>query len=132
MKTLLKISMATVLVIFVAGTTDAQTVTVTSDTLKSKVESKEAGNRAVSDDKGNEVSRQARSGLAGDQGKGVARQARNQATGNQDKAVKQVKSARPDMSKATGARPPVIVRPGGSVIPKGVGKPAGAGKKGGR
>ncbi|MBN2633978.1 MAG: hypothetical protein JXR66_10500 [Bacteroidales bacterium] len=45
--------------------------------------------------------------------------------------VKQVKSARPDWSKAKGARPN-IVRPGGSNIPKGVGKPGGAGKPGGR
>ena len=37
--------------------------------------------------------------------------------------IKQVKTARPDMSKARGARPPDIVRPTGSRIPKGVGKP---------
>lgn len=40
--------------------------------------------------------------------------------------VKQVRSARPDMSKSRGARPPDIVRPSGSRIPRGVGKPAGA------
>ncbi|HPI69086.1 MAG TPA: hypothetical protein PL003_07690, partial [Bacteroidales bacterium] len=39
--------------------------------------------------------------------------------------VKQVKGARPDMSKARGARPN-IVRPSGSGIPRGVGKPGGA------
>jgi hypothetical protein len=44
--------------------------------------------------------------------------------------VKQVKSARPDMSKSRGARPPDIVRPSGSRIPKGVGRPAGAGRHG--
>ena len=44
--------------------------------------------------------------------------------------VKQVKSARPDMSKSKGARPPDIVRPSGSRIPKGVGRPAGAGRHG--
>ena len=47
------------------------------------------------------------------------------------KAVKQVRSARPDMSKAKGARPN-IVRPSGSNIPKGVGKPGGARRIGGR
>ena len=47
------------------------------------------------------------------------------------KGVKQVKSAKPDMSRAKGARPN-IVRPSGSGIPKGVGKPAGAGRPGGR
>lgn len=54
------------------------------------------------------------------------------AKANAGRAVKQVKSARPDMSKAAGARPPTIVRPGGSGIPKGIGKPAGVGRKGGR
>jgi len=53
---------------------------------------------------------------------------RNEAT----KTVKQVKGKRPDMSKARGARPPMIVRPSGSGIPKGAGKPGGAGRKGGR
>jgi hypothetical protein len=46
--------------------------------------------------------------------------------GNKNQSVKQVKSARPDMSRSRGARPPDIVRPSGSRIPKGVGKPAGA------
>jgi hypothetical protein len=45
-------------------------------------------------------------------------------------SVKQVKSARPDMSKSRGARPPDIVRPSGSRIPKGVGRPAGAARHG--
>ncbi len=45
-------------------------------------------------------------------------------------SIKQVKSARPDMSRAKGARPPDIIRPSGSRIPKGVGRPAGAGKPG--
>jgi len=52
--------------------------------------------------------------------------------GNASQKIKQVKGARPDMSKARGARPPVIVRPSGSRIPKGVGRPAGAGKAGHR
>jgi hypothetical protein len=50
--------------------------------------------------------------------------------GNKNGSVKQVKSARPDMSKSRGARPPDIVRPSGSRIPKGVGRPAGAGRHG--
>ena len=45
---------------------------------------------------------------------------------NKAGAIKQVKSARPDMSKARGARPPDIIRPSGSRIPKGVGRPGGA------
>lgn len=48
------------------------------------------------------------------------------------KTVKQVRrSARPDMTKAKGARPN-IVRPAGSKIPKGVGKPGGMKRIGGR
>jgi len=46
--------------------------------------------------------------------------------------VRQVRGGRPDMSKAGGARPPIIVRPAGSGIPRGVGKPGGAGRYGGR
>ena len=51
---------------------------------------------------------------------------------NGSQAPKQVKGGRPDMSKARGARPPMIVRPSGSGVPKGVGKPGGVGRKGGR
>jgi hypothetical protein len=50
--------------------------------------------------------------------------------GSSGGSVKQVKSARPDMSKSRGARPPDIVRPSGSRIPKGVGRPAGAARHG--
>jgi hypothetical protein len=53
-------------------------------------------------------------------------------TNTKAKDVKAVRSSRPDMTKARGARPPVIVRAGGLGIPKGVGKPTGIGKKGGR
>ena len=49
---------------------------------------------------------------------------------NKTGSVKQVKSARPDMSRSRGARPPDIVRPSGSRIPQGVGRPAGAGRHG--
>ena len=52
--------------------------------------------------------------------------------GNGIQSVKRVRSGRPDMTKARGARPPLIVRPSGSGIPKGVGKPGGAGRKVGR
>jgi flagellar biosynthesis component FlhA len=45
-------------------------------------------------------------------------------------SIKQVRSARPDMSKARGARPPQIERPSGSRIPKGVGRAGGAIKPG--
>jgi hypothetical protein len=59
------------------------------------------------------------------------KESNNKQTGKVDnnagsKSMKQVKAARPDMNKARGARPPDIVRPTGSRIPKGVGKPTGA------
>ena len=57
----------------------------------------------------------------------VKAQVKTQAGGNENAAVKQVRSARPDMSKARGARPGSVVRPSGSRIPKGVGRPKGAG-----
>ena len=57
-------------------------------------------------------------------------------TGNQmsngKTKVKQLKGARPDMSKTRGARPPYIERQPGSGIPKGIGKPGGAFKPGRR
>ena len=55
-----------------------------------------------------------------------------QEKGNSLKTIKQVKGARPDMTKARGARPPSIVRPSGSGIPRGAGRPGGAMKRGGR
>lgn len=51
---------------------------------------------------------------------------------NKAGSIKQVKAARPDMSKVRGARPPDIIRPSGSRIPKGVGKPGGAVRPGRR
>jgi len=57
---------------------------------------------------------------------------RNGWSNNPSKTVKQIKGARPDMSKARGARPPQITRPSGSGVPRGMGKPGGAGRKPGR
>jgi hypothetical protein len=59
-------------------------------------------------------------------------QAMNAGKNNPSKAVKQIKGARPDMSKARGARPPQITRPSGTGVPRGMGKPGGAGRKPGR
>jgi hypothetical protein len=49
----------------------------------------------------------------------------DQTDGNKT-GIKQVRSARPDMSKSRGARPPFVTRPAGSGIPKGAGIPGGA------
>jgi hypothetical protein len=59
-------------------------------------------------------------------------QNQNATSGNAVKAVKQVRNARPDLTRMSGARPPVITRPSGGGIPKGAGRPGGAGPKGGR
>ena len=45
---------------------------------------------------------------------------------NENTTIKQLKGARPDMSKSRGARPPYIERQAGSGIPRGIGKPGGA------
>ena len=59
-------------------------------------------------------------------------QARSQSQKGDANGVKQVHSARPDWSKARGARPASVERPSGSRIPKGAGKPRGAKGPGGR
>jgi hypothetical protein len=64
-----------------------------------------------------------------DPAKGSARAPQSGNSGN--KVIKKLTNARPDMSKARGARPNII-RPSGSGIPRGVGKPGGAGKMRGR
>jgi uncharacterized protein YxeA len=59
-------------------------------------------------------------------------QAKVQSQKGNASGVKQVSSARPDWSKARGARPASVERPSGSRIPKGAGKPRGAKGPGGR
>ena len=59
-------------------------------------------------------------------------QAKGQSQKGNANGVKQVHSARPDWSKAKGARPASVERPSGSRIPKGAGKPRGAKGPGGR
>jgi outer membrane biogenesis lipoprotein LolB len=56
----------------------------------------------------------------------VKTQAQVKAQGSNTAGIKKVNSARPDWSKARGARPASVERPSGSRIPKGVGKPGGA------
>ncbi|MFO7575511.1 MAG: hypothetical protein R6W67_10195 [Bacteroidales bacterium] len=116
MKGIKKILFILALMIFSSFMMSAQTVTVVNDTMKVRVETKSTVSEVQGNQKGNIISQRARRS-AGD---------------NPSKAIKQVKGAKPDMSKAKGARPPVVIRPGGTAIPKGVGKPTGVGRKGGR
>lgn len=103
-----KLFFAIVLFLFAGHTSFAQVGSLQKDTLMVKVKKTEStGNSKEQNIKGSD----------------------NKQSGkieNNAGSIKQVKAARPDMSKARGARPPDIVRPTGSRIPKGVGKPAGA------
>jgi hypothetical protein len=105
-----KIFLIVLLIIFAGRTGFAQVVYQQNDTLKVQVKRVEStGNN--DDQNTKEVNNNQQ-----DNG--------NNNAGSQ--SIKRLKSARPDMSKARGARPPNIVRPTGSRIPNGIGRPAGA------
>jgi hypothetical protein len=108
-----KIIAILVLIVFTGHKLWAQTDIPQIDTLKTQVQK----DQSVS--QGKEQKTKAQGNTQNGKGNGV-------------QAVKRVRSGRPDMTKARGARPPIIVRPSGSGIPRGVGKPGGAGRKGGR
>jgi hypothetical protein len=113
MRNILKIFLFVVLSIFFGGRSFAQGSIQQADTVK--IKQKETGSSLKKDGKNS------------DSGKNKQKAA-DQKTGS--KGIKQIKGARPDMSKARGARPPDIERPSGSRIPKGVGRPGGAMKPG--
>jgi uncharacterized protein YlxW (UPF0749 family) len=113
MKSSYKIVLVVVLMLFAGFKGYSQTVTQKVDSLQIR---EKQGQTTVNADKQNQ------------KGNAYGQTNRNNAT----KSVKQVRGGRPDMSRAKGARPPMIVRPSGSGIPKGVGKPGGVGRKGGR
>ena len=124
MKNLNKILIFTVLLAMTGVFCKAQTVTVIPDSASLTMNTTQKDEK-VQDQNQNKVQ---------DKNQGQQQNANQQRAGNRNnaanKSVKQVKSAKPDLSKAKGARPN-ITRPSGSGIPKGVGKPGGAGKKGG-
>jgi hypothetical protein len=93
-----------------AGAVNAQEVRVSSDTVKVQAQT-EAQNQAQVQAQNQEQ---------------VRTQAQVKAQGSNAGGIKKVTSARPDWSKARGARPASVERPSGSRIPKGVGKPGGA------
>lgn len=93
-----------------AGTAGAQEVRAGADTtkVKSRTESQtQAQNREQNQEQ-------------------AGTQAQERAHGSNATGIKKVNGARPDWSKARGARPASVERPSGSRIPKGVGKPGGA------
>jgi hypothetical protein len=109
-----KIFFVVLLVVFAGYTSFASTGSQLNDTLRTKVNKIESN------------------GDPGDQNSKKNDNVQSFKDNNNAKSqlIKQVKSARPDMSKARGARPPIIVRPTGSRIPNGIGKPAGAARPG--
>lgn len=113
MNRLLKILLFVILYAFITGNSIAQTGIQKADSVK--IKQKEASSSAKTDDKNTDNVQNKNKDA-------------DQKTGSTE--IKQVKGARPDMSKARGARPPDIERPSGSRIPKGVGRPGGAIKPG--
>jgi hypothetical protein len=105
-----KIFFVIVLIIFEGHTSFAQIGSQQNDSLKSKIRRTESTGK-VEDQNAKEVNNN---------------QADKENNNAESQSVKHIRAARPDMSKARGARPPNIVRPKGSRIPNGIGKPAGA------
>lgn len=119
MKNLYKILFFALLLAFSGITCFGQTGTVSSDTTQAVRKQNEKQETVQ-----NQNQKQYRNqGAAKGQGE-------SQSAGGAN-PVKKVNSAKPDFSKAKGARPK-IVRPSGSAVPKGAGKPGGAGRFGGR
>ncbi len=114
MDKLYRIFLISAIIIFSGSTLHAQDVTVKNDSISSATQNKQSNPN---------VNNQ---GQPGNQDKSQGNVMSNAA----NKGIKQVKGAKPDMSKARGARPPRIERPSGSGIPRGVGKPGGAARPG--
>jgi hypothetical protein len=141
MKRIKTLLLTAALMMITAGITNAQEVQVTPDTARVRAQQ---GGQQTQEQQGEQTREQARSGeqtqaQAGEQSREQVRnqtqageqagnntQAKVQNQGANASGVKKVQSARPDWSKARGARPASIERPSGSRIPKGAGKPAGA------
>ena len=117
---ILRISVLAILATFSGGLISAQQAAVTkSDTARVSTKTRETDS-----DKSKANGKQGHTQSATTKGNGNG-------NGNNAATIKQVKSARPDMSKSNGARPN-IVRPGGSVVPKGKGVPGGVPRPAGK
>jgi len=128
MKSVLKIALLFLFLIF-TGKGYSQTANQSGDTLRIRQQQREQQGEQQKE----QQQQQVQQGSQQNRAQAGSGDAASQANGNkQSKAVKQVRGSRPDMSRARGARPPMIVRPSGSGVPKGAGRPGGAGHKGGR
>lgn len=101
---------------------------------KQKTQEQNARDQFLNVDKAGEESQSRLGGDAGERVNGTGKQLKTSGdgkTGLQPRdgstgTVKKIQGARPDWSRAKGARPASIERPAGSRIPKGAGRPAGA------
>lgn len=94
------------------GAVNAQGVRVGSDTAKVRMQTEAQNQKQNQKETGSKEQ--------------VKTQAQVKAQGSNATGIKKVTSARPDWSKARGARPASVERPSGSRIPKGAGRPGGA------
>ena len=113
MKSIKNILIIVPLMMLTAGVLNAQEVRMNSDTATVKMQ---ADDNHLQNQEQTQAQNQTRT-----QAEAQGKNQKETASG-----VKQVRSARPDWSKARGARPASVERPSGSRIPKGVGRPAGA------
>ena len=123
MKRMNKLLLTVALMLITASLISAQEANPATDTTavtvqQTETESQTQTQTQAREQKGNANQEQTQTG------KNTQARAQNQ-SGNAS-GVKKVQSARPDWTKARGARPPSVERPSGSRIPKGVGKPGGA------
>ncbi len=155
MKKVIKLLLLSIVMMITAGIMNAQTVRGNADTVKIQSQQREQQrqdqeqNKAQGQTQDKEQNRtqsqrqtQGQTQGQGQTGNQQQTQAQTQANaGNQSGSnnrvkgqnqgvnatgVKKVQSARPDWSKARGARPASVERSSGSAIPRGAGRPGGA------
>jgi uncharacterized protein YxeA len=120
----MKILLLTItLILSTVSVISAQQTNPGNDTITVSIQQSESGNQTQTRTQAQEQNRTANQEQAQT---GANTQARTQNKAGNASGIKKVQSARPDWSKARGARPPSVERPSGSRIPKGVGKPGGA------
>lgn len=133
MKTIKGRVLALTCILFISGIINAQDVKVNPDTATVRAQQKEQQvqeqnrNREQAQNQAQEQNQTQAEKQSQGQGQPTAdNQAGAQNQGAGASGIKKVQSARPDWSRARGARPASIERPSGSRIPKGAGKPGGA------
>jgi len=126
MKTAKKILMLLIMISVTQFLVNGQTVRVRQDTAamnrQEEREVREHSGAGERQDRQNQTRSQNQAGQGGQAGNGDTPQSRQANAGE----VKKIRGARPDWSRARGARPASVERPSGSRIPKGAGKPGGA------